>query len=771
MVADTPAPGFPPTDLKSALRAARMASIARLLPFIALGNAAAVATMAFVFWQNGPQALLVSVPVLVVTVYSLILLDARTVLATTPDQVAAADGVFSFIAACIVGIACGSLPAVLIPHADPSQLMIIGGLNAALMSGSAMAAERPAVALGFLVPVAGGVLLGVHNRPGVVFPLHGLAVAVYAAVTAVQIMFLQRRHRDGCLDRFALEEQRALVKLLLSDFESAATDWLWEFDADGYLQRIPDRLVEVSGVDRDTIGRISVFDQVREGAVRPGPARQDFQRLLDAWRKNEPYRDIVVPLSFGGREFWGVYSGKPVRGANGMSGGYRGVGSDVTSARASAARIEYLARHDALTGLPNRAVFAEALDAACRRDGTFCVLYLDLDRFKAVNDTHGHAMGDRVLRAAAGVLCAGLREQDLVARIGGDEFAILLADTGQEAAQRLAVRLIDNISVPLMVDGMAFAIGASVGIAPAGCGIDGAALMHAADLALYEAKASARGGVRVFDAAMAAAARARAEMLLDLRGALDRGEIRLVFQPIVSLHDDKVVAVEALARWRHPRRGDVPPADFIAVAEEGGLIGPLGGWVLRAACAAAAGLPDAVRMAVNVSAAQLRAGGLVDAVRDALQASFLPPARLELEWTETVFLDASPATQASLHALHGMGVTMTLDDFGSGHSSLSDLRSFPFDAVKVDQAFVRDLAPDQRPTMVQAMVQLAANLGMRTVAEGVETRQQLDMLRTVGCECAQGFLLAHPVEAAALAELVDGTGRIRTSQVMAFAGG
>jgi len=786
MAADMLQPPGSPSDLAAALRIARMAAVARLVPFMASGHVAATLVLATAFWRNGPHGLLLSAPPIVAGLYGLILLGTRAALRA--DRGAAArlrHEMFGLAAACVLGIVSGLLVAVLIPQAADTQLMIVGGACVALVSGSAAAAECPAAALAFLAPMWLGAVIGALHRPPSVYqpiyPGRGVAITACAAATCLQIALRWRRHRDACLDRIALDEQRGLVKLLLSDFESGAADWLWEIDEAGYMRRIPDRLVAVSGVSRDRLREICWPALIRAGAAAPGPAQENFAQLQAAWRRHEPFRDIVVPFNAGPHRFWAALSGKPVRDAQGRYAGFRGVGSDVTQARASAARIEHMARHDGLTGLPNRLVFTEALDAACRHGGDFCVLYLDLDRFKAINDTHGHGMGDRVLAAAAARLGHAIRQTDLVARIGGDEFAILLRDTGAEAGARLAARLIEVLSAPFQIDAVSLGIGASIGIATAdringqaaggdvARGADGAAMMRAADLALYDAKAASRGCVRVFDAAMDDAARARDDLLLDLRGALARGELGLRFQPIVDLASGHVVAVEALARWCHPRRGDVPAASFIPAAEEGGLIGPIGAWVLREACQAAAALPASVRMSVNISSLQLRAGGLMEAVQAALRASGLAAARLELEFTETVFAEADAATPALLHRLGGMGVTLTLDQFGAGHSSLSDLRLYPFDAVKIDRAFVRDMAPDQRPMLVRAMVQLADNLGMRSVAVGVETRQQMDVLRALGCGCAQGTLLCRPVEAAQLPALVDAAGMLRPALTVSAA--
>ncbi len=439
----------------------------------------------------------------------------------------------------------------------------------------------------------------------------------------------------------------------------------------------------------------------------------------------------------------------------------QGITADLASSREEAHR---LALHDTLTGLPNRAFFAERMDhalAQVRRHQTMlAVLCLDLDRFKQVNDTLGHPVGDALLRAVARRLAGCLRDCDTVARLGGDEFAVIQAPLGRvEDAATLAQRIVKTLSEPYDLNGHNVVIGASVGIALAPADTaDSDLILNMADMALYRAKADGRGVFRMFEPGMDTKMQARRVLESDLRRAVQAQEFELDYQPLVDLLSGRVSALEALVRWRHPERGLIRPDDFIPFAEETGLIGPIGAWVLHQACADAAGWPADVRIAVNVSAAQFKGPGLVETVFDALAASGLPPERLELEITETALLADADATLATLHELRAKGVRIAMDDFGTGYSSLGYLRSFPFDKIKIDRCFIKDIETSvDCKAIVRAVAGLGSNLGITTTAEGVETAAQLDQLRAEGCDQVQGYLFSRPVPARDVGALLGQT--------------
>jgi diguanylate cyclase (GGDEF)-like protein len=425
--------------------------------------------------------------------------------------------------------------------------------------------------------------------------------------------------------------------------------------------------------------------------------------------------------------------------------------------RAFEERLHHQAFHDALTGLPNRALFVDRLQHAQRRvgrdGGRLAVLFLDIDRFKMINDSLGHDVGDRLLVEVAGRLSSCLRPGDTLGRYGGDEFTVLLEHVTEQETLSVAQRILEVMRLPFdLVDREVYA-GVSIGVAYSPH--DGAAdhdPLRAADLAMYQAKERGRGRWEVFQPEMAAMARGRLDNQTELARAIEREELLLHYQPIVSLHTGQVTGVEALVRWEHPRRGLVPPSDFIPLAEETGLIAPLGRWVLERACADAAiweveGVPP-LQLHVNVSPAQFRHRELVDHVEKVLRQSGLPPERLTLEITESVVAEDVVAAIAIMDQIEAMGVQLALDDFGRGHSSLSSLKEFPLGQVKIDRAFVDGLAqhPEDR-AIVRSVVMVAREMRMTVTAEGVETLEQLDMVRKLGCDNAQGYYLSAPLPA------------------------
>jgi diguanylate cyclase (GGDEF)-like protein len=441
-------------------------------------------------------------------------------------------------------------------------------------------------------------------------------------------------------------------------------------------------------------------------------------------------------------------------------GGWVALHEDVTERLLAAERITRLARQDALTGVANRRHFQEALEeaiAGLSADAAFALLVIDLDHFKDVNDTLGHPVGDALLTIVGHRLTKLACRRDMVARLGGDEFAIIqrgVTDRGD--AESLAGRVVETLREPFLAHGKRVDIGGTVGIAlvPQD-GRTAEDVMRKADIALYGAKARGRGTWRFFDPEMEGRLRARRQLELDLAGAAERGELELFYQPIISLATHRVEGCEALMRWRHPLRGMVSPAEFVPIAEETGLICGIGAWAIDAACAAAATWPDDIFVSVNLSVAQFAGPDLALAAARALKQSGLDASRMVLEVTETLLLGDDPATLELLHRLRDLGVAIALDDFGTGYSSLSHLRSFPFDKIKIDQSFVRDL-PQRRncEAIVGAVARLASCLEMTTVAEGVETEDHLARVEAAGCDAVQGYLFSPPVPATELADVV-----------------
>jgi diguanylate cyclase (GGDEF)-like protein len=418
------------------------------------------------------------------------------------------------------------------------------------------------------------------------------------------------------------------------------------------------------------------------------------------------------------------------------------------------ARSQYLAYHDSLTGLGNRLLFKEQLDEALREVSAgphpLAVLFLDLDGFKAVNDTLGHSVGDLLLKSVAAKLRDLLPLTDRIARLGGDEFAILQMSGSQPTSSiSLAEKIIEIVDHPHSIDGQDVTVGASIGIAVASRGqMSAESLLKSADLAMYSAKSEGRGTYRIFDPQMDEVVQTRRSLERDMRTALMQGGFELFYQPLVNLQTQRITAFEALLRWHHSDRGIVPPSEFIPVAEEMGLILQLGEWALRSACLEAVKWPDEIRVSVNLSPLQFAKGNLVSTIMNALASSGLPPSRLELEITESVLLEKSERNVAILNQLRALGIRISMDDFGTGYSSIGYLRSFQFDKIKIDKSFVRDLLTDEGSlAIVRAIAGLGISFGMTTTAEGVETEEQMRCLGLEGCVEVQGYLYSKPVPA------------------------
>jgi diguanylate cyclase (GGDEF)-like protein/PAS domain S-box-containing protein len=530
--------------------------------------------------------------------------------------------------------------------------------------------------------------------------------------------------------------------------------WLYDPDSLRFIG-VNDAAVAHYGYDRDRFMRMTLLDlwPADEWNVHRETARAvaEVYQSDRTWRHLKADGSEIEVLTYARKVAFGARQAVLVAVV------------DVTERKQAEARIAYMAHHDALTGLPNRVLFHERLAdalALVRRAGGgpgLAVHCLDLDHFKSVNDTLGHPVGDLLLKAVAERLGRCVGEEALVARLGGDEFAVIQPiAAGPNAAGELASRLIAVVGAPYEVQGNEVVIGASIGIALApDDGETADVLLRNADMALYRAKAEGRGASHFFEPEMDRRIQARRSLELDLRKAFVNGEFELFYQPLVNLGSNAVTGFEALLRWRHPERGMVSPAEFIPLAEEIGLIVPLGEWVLREACMQAATWPGDIKVAVNLSPAQFRSRGVVQAVMSALAHSRLLPQRLELEITESVLLGETEANLATLHQLREIGARISMDDFGTGYSSLSYLRSFPFDKIKIDRSFVRELV--ERPdcvAIVRAVAGLGASLGIATTAEGVETQEQLDRLRREGCTEVQGYLFSPPRPAAEILDLM-----------------
>jgi diguanylate cyclase (GGDEF)-like protein len=644
---------------------------------------------------------------------------------------------------------------------DLQQKLFTYGVMIGLISMPVLVAPLSA-AIAFWLPVAVGALVS-YRLSGQFDPFLFIDLLAYILLIGYCILYLNRRMNERAIGAIRLEENSELIKLLLRDFEENASDWLWETNAQLELQRVSARLAQVSRRPAGSIrGKFpeALLGGRRRAADGPGVDGQGaaIMRLNRLIGERAAFRDLVVPVTIAGEErFWSI-TGKPITDRLGVFTGYHGVGSDITGQKRQQEQIAFLARHDSLTKLPNRLLFNEALHEACETcaESGIALLCLDLDHFKLVNDTLGHPTGDGVLLAVAERLRGCLREVDIASRLGGDEFGIIVSTNDAAEAYRVATRVREGISRPYEFDGQLVQIDVSIGIAmaprdqttPSG-------LMKHADLALYRAKSEGRGTLRFYDPEMDERLNRRRALQSLLGHAVQRGELRVDYQPIVDVASRRIVGAEALLRWQHPDLGLLLPGQFIGLAEETGLIGPIGEWVLRQACKQAAGWPGDVAVAVNLSPLQFRDDALVASIDAALADAGLAPARLELEITETTMLETNAQTVEALWALHGRGVRIALDDFGTGYSSLSYLRRFPFDKIKIDRSFIRDLSYEKDDSsIIQAIIGLADRMNMIVTAEGVETGDQASLLASYGCAQAQGYLYHPPITPALFAQLL-----------------
>jgi diguanylate cyclase (GGDEF)-like protein len=575
------------------------------------------------------------------------------------------------------------------------------------------------------------------------------------------------RHHAEEIARLRLEQEQTLSALESANeqlrvqnvhFDAAVNNMsqaLLMFDATERLLIANRRYYEMYGLSEDAIKPGNTLRELIQERQRGGQFMEDVDAYIAGLR-------ATLALGETSSRIFDLPDGRTIVVINHpmAGGGWLATHEDITERRRAEAKISYMARHDALTDLPNRVFFQERLEQfISRKAEPLAVLSLDLDKFKAVNDTLGHPIGDQLLREAAARIRGCIREGDLAARLGGDEFAVLQPAVEQpQAVTALAKRLIEVVGAPYQLDCHQVVVAVSVGITVApGDGTQPDALMKNADLALYRAKADGGGTYHFFEAEMDARMQARRALELDLRKALLNNEFELYYQPVITMQTGAISGFEALIRWHHPQRGMVAPAEFISLAEEIGLIVPIGEWVLRQACREAALWPPAMTVAVNLSPVHFKSRNLLPAVVAALAEAPLPANRLELEITETVLLQDTATTLATLRQLQDLGVTIAMDDFGTGYSSLSYLRSFPFDRIKIDQSFVRELSANPESTaIIRAVVGLGSSLGIAITAEGVETLEQLEHLRAEGCDAVQGYFFSHPRPASEIRGLMDG---------------
>jgi diguanylate cyclase (GGDEF)-like protein/PAS domain S-box-containing protein len=738
-------------------------AVVRQLPLSTIGNIFSALVLASVFWGQVDSWVLAGWTLLVSAIalgHAGLWWLRRAVPPSTPVSLRAVRLLVAGIAAS--ALAFVSMAGYLFTAADgDGRLLLTAVLAAFIGMGSWMYSCLPQAAIWWSCILCAGLTVLFSSRPEAVYTyLLGL-LAFYAVVVWSTTLLTSRMFLNGLKFEAEIERQNQLVGLLLHDFEEHASDWLWETDRQGCLRHVSQRLAQAMGVSPSELQGQHLVQRMAALSPQMVPAHAAmFQALEECLVQQQPFRGALVPVRVAGQLQWWSLTAKPLRDGAGLWQGWRGVGSDVTAARQREMEMARLAHIDTLTGLANRYQFGKRLAgyfSPAITEGPCTLLLLDLDNFKAVNDSLGHAVGDQLLQTVAHRLQSVVDPLALLARLGGDEFALLVPGVLERPlAERLGIQLQTALAQPWLADGHRIAVQASIGVGFAPTDADTAEqLLKVCDMALYAAKAAGRHTLRFFDPALALRAQQHLALLSDLGLALQRGEFVLHYQPQVDLASGALLGFEALVRWLHPQRGLVSPLEFITVAEESGLIVPLGAWVLRQACADALAWPAHLRVAVNLSAVQFGQADVLAVVDSALQHSGLPGSRLELEITESTLMQDRRAGLAVLQALRSKGVRVALDDFGTGYSSLSYLRSFPLDKLKIDRSFVSILdsahsvdSDTSAAAIVQTIVQLAQALHLETTAEGVETATQWDLLRRMGCAQAQGYWIAKPMDAA-----------------------
>lgn len=632
-----------------------------------------------------------------------------------------------------------------------TQAAFVGMLAAGMISAATLTLTALPFGVMIYVGIVGAFMLGAMLWVATPISLIGAGLLLsYALAQSNYARIWLRGFKDRLIDQRALARSSDMIKLVLHQYEEDGSDWIWELDARGTIVSPSVRFADAAGRPLETLEGSSFLNLFVKGA--------EAKSLASHIQHKQALRNFAVPLLVAGERKWWSLSGRASAETDGNLH-FRGVATDITAAKNAEAHITYMAHYDGLTGLANRILFQDALNRALNEvtpSKLAAVLSIDLDHFKSVNDTLGHPVGDALLKVVARRIANCVKGRDVVARMGGDEFTILLTEVANlEEVTSIANRVLKALAQNVIVDKHEVLCGASIGALMVTHGDDSAeVVLKQVDLALYAAKNGGRNRISFYETGMDEAAQARRMIEFDLRLALQRDELSLHYQPLVDVSTGITVAYEALLRWVHPTQGLIMPTQFVMIAEETGLIVPLGEWVIRKAVAEAATWPEHVSISVNLSPNQMRSPNLISTIVEALATSGLAPSRLEMEVTETILMSDSEIHLATLHKIKELGVRIALDDFGTGYSSLNYLRTFPFDKIKIDRCFIQDIEErDDCQAIVRSVIDLASRLGMVTTAEGVETAAQYAQLKTEGCDQVQGFLFSKAVPASELTDL------------------
>lgn len=737
----------------SPLRDVQLISRAHLAPFFAAANIVAALIMAMNLWGDGSPVWLLPWLAAVVLANFAAMQLARTQSISCVGRSGRRVPYWSLVGEVAVrAVIWLCLPLYLFPSLGPGAQVIAASVMAGLGIAALGLIVIPACATAWLIAftcgVGGALLLGRHTVPfqhmlSIVFTL---GVSIFGVPTVARWAFNQLKTNAD------VGSQSESASLLLQEYEQRGVGWLWQIDSENRVTYISSRMTALLGRPAAQLLGHSL------PALLGGHA--ELGRVL---LEKQPFNALEMELKTPRGARWISIGGDPIVDTAGRFEGFRGVGSDITDIRQTQERLTHLANVDVLSGLPNRGrvrqLLGEELRSATTGNVPCAIMFLDLDGFKPVNDTFGHPKGDAVLRAVAKRLVDEVGDSGHVGRMGGDEFAIVVSDgQSRKKVEQLADRIIQAIKEPYVIDQTEIRIGVSIGCAFGP--IDGATvddLILKADLALYLAKDSGRGCARYFSSELQSEQEDRVRLESDLRQAITARQFHLVFQPLINAKTQKLIGFEALIRWNHPQRGLVPPNVFIPVAEESGLMAPIGEWVIDQACKAAASWPEPITVALNISPKQIILPALPNIVSEALARHKIPGNRIELEVTEGVFLGDNGSTLDVLKRLRTLGVGIALDDFGTGYSSIGYLNKAVFHKLKIDGSFVREAGSrPENVAIIQSIVQLAKSFRMTITAEGVETAEDFERMRDLGCDVIQGYLFGRPLPYDRANEMVVG---------------